>query len=242
VNLNNGLSTYWEIDKNDKVQQKRFANEKYELYSVVGRSLLPRTALTEKYDSLVETYKKYQAYKFLKYSSYDAVNRVLWGTPLKVPRYYLTPPLMFELSDFSLVGNFGRLGGYTDIAIMHVLTENYGSLTKVDEISNYTIHATPQNTRSPQEILLRDKYLNEANKEEKTLSYEYVHLTSGCVNFTPEAFETIKKTLKDRGNKTAVVFSYPDFPQDQQLKNESFTYKYDPLGGPMIKLWGYSEL
>jgi hypothetical protein len=242
VNLNNGLSTYWEIDTNDKPQQKKFANGNYELYSVVGRSLLPRSTLTEKYNSMVEAYKKYQPYRFLRYSSYDATSGVLWGTPLKVPRYYLTPPLIFELSQFALAGNFGKLGGYTDIAIMHVLAENYGSLTKVDEISNYTIHATPQNTKSLQEILLRDKYLNKANGENKPLPYEYAHLTSGCINFTPEVFETIKKTLNGGVNKTAVIFSYPDFPQDQQLENQNFTYKYDPLGGPMIKIWGYNEL
>jgi len=108
--------------------------------------------------------------------------------------------------------------------------------------SDYTVHATPQRTKSQQDLLLRDVILNKANQEGVPPDQKVVHLTSGCVNFTPEVFEVIKKTLKaEEDKKIAVIFSYPDFPQDRQLHHNGFSLGKDPLGG-LSHIWGYSEL
>jgi hypothetical protein len=243
ININNGLATNWEVNKEGQPEPREFADGSKELYCVVGRNLLSKIGLTEKYNTLIEKISSFDKYANLKHSSYDSTNAILRGTPLDVPRYCLTPPLMFEVSDFSLVGNFGHLGGSTDIAIMQVLEEKDGKVVKVDEISNYTIHATPQGTDSQQDLLLRDELLNEANKVGKPLPPNKVHLTSGCANFTPEVFKIIKRSLlHDKNKKTAVIFSYPDFPQDTQLNNGAFTYARDPLGGSLNRLWDYTEL
>jgi hypothetical protein len=224
--------------KNDKLAQKPFANGNIELYSVTGRNLLPRTTLTTRYYQFASK----SLISDLNYTSYGLPTEktaCFYGTPLCTPRFYLTPPLIFELSGFAWVGNFGNLGGATDIALMHVLYLNQaGTISKLDNQSDYTIHATPQRTKSQQDLLLRDKILNAANNNKVPPLPDTIHLTSGCVNFTPETFEIVKKTIKSR---TIVIFSYPDFPQDIQLKNNGFSLSKDPLGG-LSDDWGYTEL
>jgi len=242
VNVNNGLTTLWEIE-NGKPIQREFSNNKLQLFSVTGRELLPRTELTKRYDDALRQNPAFKEYTFSSYAIPAEKKAAFYGTPLSVPRFYLTPPLVFELDDFGWVGDFGNLGGATDIAFLHNLyLTNSGTLDKIPEFSDYTIHATPQRTKSQQDLLLRDVILNKANQEGVPPDKKVVHLTSGCVNFTPEVFEIIKKTLKAEENKkTAVVFSYPDFPQDRQLNHRGFSLRKDPLGG-LSRTWGYTEL
>lgn len=241
VNLNNGLTTNWAIDRKGDLKQKKFSNGVEEIYSVIGRKLITRINLTKKYDIFINKISKYEKYAHLKNSSYSGENAIFWGTPICVPRYTLTPPLIFELSCFSLIGDFGNPIGFTDTALIKVLVENNGSIEKVGTNSNYTIHAIPQKTNSRQNLLLRDRFLNKAKNERRPVHKDSVNLTSGCVNYTPEIFDVIKNTYKDKSYRTAVIFSYPQFPQNLQLNNEGFTLSTDPLGEAMASLWGYTE-
>ena len=240
VNINNGLTSYWETGINKTPIRRGFSNGARQLFSVIGRNLIPRSELTKKYDDFVLKASKYERYSHLRLTSYDGINAVMRGVPVSVPRYCLTPPLVFGLSYFRRVSNFGQLGGVTDIAIMHALWKNeYGKIEEIEENSNYTIHATPQDTDSEQDLLLRDIFLDKANKEGEPLSPGEVHLTSGCVNFTPSSFEVIKETIGENDKKTVVIFSYPQFPQDVQLRNEGFLYKNDPLSNNIASQWEY---
>ena len=238
VNINSGVATYWKKE-NGEIRQKPFANGDLELFSATGRNLLPRTTLTTKYQDFINGKGNTTTNPFSSYSILKKGTACFYGTPLLVPRFYLTPPLIFELQDFAWVANFGNLGGATDIALINTLYLNSsGSISKVETRSDYTIHATPQRTRTQQDLLLRDKILNEANRKKKAPSPDLIHLTSGCVNFTPEVFEVVKKTINP---KTAIIFSYPDFPQDLQLANGGFSLAKDPLGG-LSHMWGYTEI
>jgi len=67
VNINNGLTTLWEI-KNGEPIQREFSNNKLQLFSVIGRKLLPRTELTKRYDDALRQDLAFKAYTFSSYA------------------------------------------------------------------------------------------------------------------------------------------------------------------------------
>lgn len=55
VNINSGLTTYWEITNKGIFKQEPFSNNKLELYSVTGRNLLARSYLTQQYQNYLDS-------------------------------------------------------------------------------------------------------------------------------------------------------------------------------------------
>ena len=240
VNINSGITTYWEYEDGQWVQRK-FANGAWETYGVTGRHLLPKSTLTERYNEFIKNPVYQEQLRFSSYGIPAEKTACFYGPPLPtgVPRFYLTPPLILELSGFAWVANFGNLGGATYIALTNVLYRSEtGKIIKEKYGSDYTMHATPQRTRSQQDLLLRDYILDKANQKGTPPDPSSVHLTSGCVNFTSDTFRVIEKTIQPG---TAVILSYPDFPCDLQLNHNGFSLAKDPLGG-LSSHWGYAEI
>jgi hypothetical protein len=216
ININNGLLIIYRKDGSNW-QMVSIAGKTH-FYTVVGRRLPANNTITKNfYDRRPDIYDG----DFGVYISQQGIYQDTW-----------TPPLMFELTGFERLANFGGIGGSTDTSILKPLIYNTRGQFELYHLnSSFTLHLIPDVTN--QDILLRVDLITQANRDGHPVPKPTVYLSSGCVNIDQANWQILKDYLQselDRGQKIAVVFSYPHMDQDLLPHNNLSTSPFTATG------------
>lgn len=234
VNTNDGTVGMWQVENGKKPKITNLPIHSSTLpnaFGCIGRRLKEHSGLTKTY---------HESGLDKDGSNYDG-NWGKWHSTKGYPRYTLSPPLFMQVNSTTVINNFGKIGGFTDILLGYPAAIGKDGEVVIpankDFYSQYTLHEVPEGTLH-QDILLRSPLIIEANA--KGIPMENPYLSSGCVNLDKETWTKVKEKVNSfLSVKTPVflIFSVPNFPQTK-LMDVDFWLGNDPFG-VRNKLWKY---